>query len=141
MAEDEPQIREYLADILAAIADVEVVFAPNGETAVERLREGGWDVVITDHRMGPTDGVAVLAEAARVLPDSQRMMITGFADLSVIADATNEGRVHRFLPKPFTPAALLEAVRELLARGERATQWKTARDRALGAALTVGQKE
>lgn len=141
VAEDEPQIRQYVADILATMRDVEVVFAPNGEAAIDRLREGRWDLVISDHRMGPTDGVAVLSEAARVAPEAQRMMITGFAELHVIADATNDAHVHRFLAKPFTPRVFLESVGELIERGHRAASWKSAKSRALGAVPGLASHE
>lgn len=121
VAEDEPQIRQYVADILALLEDVDVTFAPSGEVALERLREGDWDLVISDQRMGPTDGVVVLREAERLVPAAQRMMITGYAELALVADAKNGAHVHRFLPKPFPPDALRVAAEELLAvaRDER----------------------
>ena len=119
VAEDEPQIRQYVADILAGFPGIEVAYAANGEAALDLLPRQDWDLVISDHRMGPTDGVVVLHEAERVLPHAQRMMMTGYAELSLVADAKNGAHVHRFLAKPFTPGEFAKAVRDLLDHARR----------------------
>lgn len=140
IAEDEPHIRQYLADILATMRDVEVVFAPNGEVAIDRLRQGEWDIVISDQRMGATDGVVVLGQAAVLVPDAQRVMITGFAELALVEEAKNGGHAHRFLAKPFSPTTFLGVIEDLLEKARLTAHHRHAFTRALETVPTLGRE-
>lgn len=118
VAEDEPNIRQYVIDILSGHEEIELRLVPNGEEALAALQENDWDIVLTDQRMGVTDGIAVLGAAAKIRPKARRVMMTGFAEVPLVESALNEARVERFLAKPFSPtdlsrvvAALVEAVR------------------------------
>jgi len=131
LAEDEPDIRQYVRDILAARDDVDVVEAPSGEDALRRLEHEWFDVVVSDQRMGLVDGLAVLERARERSPDAPRVMITGYAELELVEDAKNRGHVDRFLAKPFSPDAFLDEVAPLLdTRRVRAAR-QLAFDRAL----------
>lgn len=133
VAEDEPHIRTYVQEILSDEPDLEVVFVANGEDAIEAIVAEPWDVVISDQRMGITDGVEVLGTAANVRPGAKRMMMTGFAELPLIASAKNDGGVHRFLAKPFSPTQFRETVGALVAESRGAMHRRRAFERATGA--------
>lgn len=113
IAEDEPNIRQYVQDILAGLPDIELVCVASGEAAVERLERETWDIVISDQRMGVTDGIGVLKVAAKLHPQAQRAMITGFAEVALIAEAKNDAGVHRFMSKPFSPEEFADVVKTL----------------------------
>lgn len=132
IAEDDPQIRQYMLACLEAIPETELTFAASGEAAVMRLESERWDVVISDQRMLGVDGVHVLKRARELHPDSQRAMLTGFADMDLAIGAKNEGAIHRFLTKPISPSHLAEAVAGLVERSRERSLRTAAFDRARG---------
>ena len=60
------------------------------------------------------NGVAFLAQVKQLLPDSVRVILSGFADAQVIVDAINKGEVFRFHPKPWDDQELLITIRQCL---------------------------
>jgi CheY-like chemotaxis protein len=115
--DDEPAIGRLLKNLLAK-HEVEVV--SSGESALERLREGGdYDVIICDLTMPGISGIDVHAWISTERPGlEQRMVfITGGAFTETSAaflDTVPNSR----LDKPFTLAALEAAMNAAAARGE-----------------------
>lgn len=62
IADDHDALRRALARALTD-AGHEVEEAPNGNFAIERLHEGSFDVVLSDLKMGGSDGLDVLRSA------------------------------------------------------------------------------
>jgi response regulator RpfG family c-di-GMP phosphodiesterase len=93
-----------------------VSVADSGAAALKILAaEGPFDVVVSDMQMPEMNGVAFLAEASKVAPDTVRIMLTGNSDQQTATQAVNEGRIFRFLTKPCAPEMLektLEAALE-----------------------------
>lgn len=131
VAEDEPYIRRFVLDILEDMPGVEARAVASGEEALAALDEGPWDVLVTDQRMGVTDGVRVLEVAARKYPGTGRIMMTGYGEVPLIERALNEGRAQRFLAKPFGVQEFRDAVASLgaeaRARALRAGAFERAR--------------
>ena len=71
----------------------------NGESALARLKEERFDVVVTDLKMKGVDGMEVLKTAKELYPDTKVIMITAFANLDTAIEALR-GDVHDFFPKP-----------------------------------------
>lgn len=71
----------------------------NGETALARLKQERFDVVVTDLKMKGIDGMEVLRTVKELSPDTKVIMITAFANLDT-AIAALRGDVHDFFPKP-----------------------------------------
>lgn len=67
-------------------------------------------VVVSDLKMPSMDGITFLSRARELSPDSVRMMLTGFADVSVAMSAVNEGQVFRFLTKPCPQETITKAL-------------------------------
>lgn len=132
IAEDDPQIRQYMLACLEEIPGMELTFAPSGEAALERLEAERWDVVISDQRMLGVDGIQVLKRARELHPESQRAMLTGFADTDLAIGAKNEGSIHRFLTKPISPSRLAKVVSELAETSRERSMRAAAFDRAMG---------
>jgi len=89
--------------------DVEV--ALNGTAGLEVIGERGpFSVIVSDLRMPGMDGIAFLAQARKMSPDSVRVMVTGNADLQTAIQAVNEGNIFQFLTKPCPPETLLKAL-------------------------------
>src|SRR5262245_64387490 len=58
-----------------------------GAAALERLEKTGFDAVVTDLRMEPPDGLALLAEVRRRWPETTVVMMTAFAALGSAREA------------------------------------------------------
>lgn len=92
---------------------LELATAESGREALMLMgRDGPFSVIVSDQRMPEMSGIQFLREAAKLHPDTVRIMLTGNADQQTAIDAVNKGRIFRFLTKPTPPAALLSAVQD-----------------------------
>ena len=98
VVDDEPSIRLLLDRVLQR-AGYKVTLASDGNEAVDRLRHGVFDVVLTDKNMPGLDGVDVARFARQALPDSCIVLITGYANAQSAEDS--RGVVDAYLTKPF----------------------------------------
>ena len=78
VVDDEASIRDLLSKTLA-LAEYDVDLAPDGRTALERLRVIPYDFLITDLKMPGVDGLAVIREARRLKADLPVLIITGYS--------------------------------------------------------------
>ncbi|HEU4427309.1 MAG TPA: response regulator [Myxococcota bacterium] len=68
-------------------------------------------VVISDQRMPEMTGVEFLARVFARSPATQRIILTGFADMDAIIRAINDGHVYAYITKPWEPDQLKQVVR------------------------------
>ena len=112
VVDDEPSIRDLLSKTLA-LAEYEVDLAPDGKTALERLRIVPYDLLITDLRMPGVDGLTVIREGRRLRPDLPVIIITGYSSEASAIEAVNLG-VSGYLTKPFRVPRVLAAAAKAL---------------------------
>jgi DNA-binding NtrC family response regulator len=74
IVDDEPEVVSILAEILADDAH-RVETAYNGLAALDKLRDGTYDLIISDLRMPHLDGPGLYREVARRHPQMIRRMI------------------------------------------------------------------
>ena len=74
IVDDEPEVASILAEILADDAR-RVETAYNGLAALDKLRDGTYDLIISDLRMPHLDGPGLYREVARHHPQMIRRMI------------------------------------------------------------------
>jgi CheY-like chemotaxis protein len=98
VVDDEPSIRLLLDRVLVR-AGYRVTVAADGNQAVDLLRHGVFDVVLTDKNMPGLDGVDVARYARQALPDACILLITGYANPQSAEDSS--GVVDAYLTKPF----------------------------------------
>ena len=111
VVDDEASIRDLLAKTLSEEYDVDV--APDGRSALERMRMYPYDLLIADLKMPGMDGLAVIREAKRYTADLPVIIITGFSTESSAIEALNLG-VSGYLTKPFRVRAVLNAAAKAL---------------------------
>jgi len=70
------------------------------------------NIIITDQRMPETTGSEFLASIVKVYPNPIRMIMTGYADLNAVIDAVNNGRIHKYLTKPWDVDQLKKIIDE-----------------------------
>ncbi|MBI4475969.1 MAG: response regulator [Acidobacteria bacterium] len=112
VVDDEASIREVLSKTLA-LAEYDVDVANDGSSALERLRSGEYDLLITDLKMPGVDGLTVIREVRRSNPSMPIIIVTGYSTEAAAIEAINLG-VNGYLTKPFrVPRILAAAARAL----------------------------
>lgn len=90
--------------------DVEACY--DGATAIERLNHQAIDLVFTDLRMEPVDGMAVVRAARGCEPPVDVIVFTGFGTVEAAVEAMRLGALD-FLTKPVTADQLLRRLTDL----------------------------
>ena len=108
VVEDDPNLREAVCDTLE-LAGQSVVSAPGGVEALKLLEAQPVALVVSDVRMMPMDGIALLKEIRSRFPHLPVVLMTAFADVDRAVEAMRSGACD-FLLKPFEPKVLLEHV-------------------------------
>lgn len=81
--------------------------------ALKQLETNGpFAVIVSDLKMPNMSGVELLSAVKSRYPDTIRIMLTGQGDLDAAMAAVNQGAIFRFLTKPCSPEALLNAVND-----------------------------
>jgi excisionase family DNA binding protein len=99
VVDDEVSVCELVARELSRY-DFDVEMAHDGRSAVERVREGHYDLLITDLRMPGMDGLSVIREIRRATAELPILIITGYSTEASAIEALNLG-VSGYLTKPF----------------------------------------
>ena len=116
IADDDPGLRESLERTLTR-EGYHVVLASDGNAALERLRGGGIDLVLTDLKMPGLTGIEVLRAAKAIAPDVDVILLTAFGTVEEAVRAMKDG-AYDFLTKPFQRAQVLRLIRQALERRE-----------------------
>jgi two-component system response regulator HupR/HoxA len=112
IVDDEEAILESLE--LTLQDEYRVFTASSGEDGLEILDHEEIALVISDHVMPGMSGVEFFEHATRRNPLAIRMMLSGYADLSALTRAINDGQIYRYIPKPWEPDDLRINVRRAL---------------------------
>jgi len=99
IVDDERSMREFLGIYLRR-EGYRIEAAQGAAEAMAALKSRVFDVVITDLRMPDTDGLTILAEAKRLHPDTEVIVVTAFSTTETAIAAMKAG-AHDYLTKPF----------------------------------------
>ena len=110
VVDDDPQV------VSAALRSLEktgfrIRTAETAEEALALFAVAPADIVLSDYSMPGMDGLAFLRKVRQLAPHTQRILMTGRADLEAIESANLEGAIDRYLPKPWDPLQLRIVVR------------------------------
>jgi CheY-like chemotaxis protein len=102
--------------------EFEVDTATGGEDGLALVRGAGpYAVVVSDMRMPGMNGAKFLAEVRQLVPETVRMLLTGYSDMDAAIDAVNEGNIFRYLTKPCEKEVLVKAINLSLEKYRSAT--------------------
>lgn len=91
----------------------ETLFANNGNEALEILAQGPVHVVVTDMQMPEMNGLELLRVVKEKYPHIVRMALSGYAQVTTLLTAINQGEIFRFITKPWKlEEELKQTVRE-----------------------------
>jgi two-component system response regulator DesR len=115
LVDDQPQILEGLAMLLALEPDLEVVGATDsGARALELARRERPDVVVMDVRLSGVDGIAVTRQLRRELPACRVVILSLYGDPETRRRAEQAGAA-AFVAKHDMHEALLATIRRVAA--------------------------
>lgn len=104
IVDDEEGVRESLRHQFHR--PYRVLTAEGGHQALEILGHEDVHLILSDQRMPGMSGDEFLGHARRLFPDAIRMLFTGYADLSSVIRAVNDGNIYRYTLKPWDPDEL-----------------------------------
>jgi two-component system cell cycle response regulator CpdR len=113
LAEDDDSLRGFLTRALEK-AGYQVRSCPDGETAIEALEDGPYDLLLTDIVMPGVDGIEVAREAAQRTPSVRIMFITGFAAVALSA-GSRAPQGAKILSKPVHLREIVSEVERMIA--------------------------
>jgi len=115
LAEDEPQLRLLIAEMLAA-NDLHALPAEDGVAALQLIKDNpGASLLLSDVRMPRMNGHELAVEALAVRPELKILMMTAYAE-EMPPPAALRAREIRTLAKPVDLDRLYDLISEMLAR-------------------------
>ena len=99
IADDHDALRRGLVRGLTE-AGHEIEEASNGNAAIERLHDSHFDVVLSDLRMGGSDGLDVLRTTKALHPTTAVILMTAFGSVTTAVEAMKIGAFD-YVQKPF----------------------------------------
>jgi DNA-binding NtrC family response regulator len=107
VVDDQPSVCESVGKILRKHG-CNIEQALDGQFAIERLERDRFDLVIADLMMPRVSGMELLRHIKTHHPETEVVMITGYASIDSAVEATKVGAAG-YIPKPFTPEELTTA--------------------------------
>ena len=120
VVDDQRNMRTTLAMMLRGSGH-EVDEAADGDAGIEAISGGGYDLVLTDLKMGATDGMAVLRHAKEQSPMTEVIVMTAYGTIESAVEAMRQG-AHDYLQKPFAEDELLVKVERALEKRQLTTE-------------------
>lgn len=112
LVDDEPRILSLLHSVLRT-EGLEAVSAKDGPTALGLLKAQPFDLLITDIRMAPMDGMELFRMARIERPELPVILLTAYGSVETALDAMKSGAFD-YLTKPFKVDELIVTVKRAL---------------------------
>ena len=129
--DDEELMREYVEEALVRVGH-EVTAVSGGREGLDLLHEKGFDVVVTDLKMMPMDGLEVVRRIREEQIDTHCLIMTAYGTIETAVACLKNG-ADDYILKPFTPDVLELAVSRALERGRLAEENRYLRSQLSGA--------
>ncbi len=138
VADDHDALREGMVLSLTRLGH-EVQGVKGGGEAIAAYRKRPADVVVTDLRMVPVDGIEVVRRLREADPEATVLVVSAHGTIAIAVEAMREGAID-FIEKPFSPEVLRARVEKAveIARERRGARTARARVEALEQDLERG---
>jgi EAL domain-containing protein (putative c-di-GMP-specific phosphodiesterase class I)/CheY-like chemotaxis protein len=106
------------ANVLAALRRLlrnegyRVLTAASAREGLEILARNTVQVILSDQRMPEMTGTEFFGRVKDIHPDTVRIVLSGYAELTTIIDAVNQGAIYKFLVKPWDDDLLRGHIRD-----------------------------
>lgn len=115
VVDDQKNMRTTLRVLLRGLGH-QVEEAGSFEEASKILEASAFDVVLTDLRLGQPDGIAVLARAKELRPETEVIVMTAFGTIDSAVEAMRLG-AHDYIQKPFSESEMTLRLDRALEKG------------------------
>ena len=122
VVDDQANVRKTYAMLLTANGH-DVVQAKNGEEGLKILGEEQFDLVISDMKMEPVDGMTLLRSGREIAPDTEFLLVTGFSSVKDGVDAMKAG-AYDYITKQTNTEELLLLVSKAIEKRKLSGQLK-----------------
>ena len=112
LVDDEASILSVLTTLLKAEGH-DVITSRGGDIAQDMIRKEVYDLMITDIRMSPVDGMQLLKQSRRERVGAAVIMLTAYGSVETAVEAMKEGAFD-YVTKPFKVDELLITVKRAL---------------------------
>ena len=116
--DDEIQVLNAVKRLLRRLP-YDFEFYSDPEIALEKIIDSGVDVVMVDYRMPGMDGLEFLKRLSEAKIDCIKIVMSGEADIHIIAKAINEIGIYKFINKPWEPKELIDSITESVDQNQR----------------------
>jgi DNA-binding NtrC family response regulator len=106
IVDDEPDMLKLLSMIIREKTSYEVTTTNNPVEALDLVKKGHYDLVITDLKMPGLDGIELLDAVKQVDADMPIIIITAYSSVEAAAEAIQKGGFD-FITKPFRKEQIL----------------------------------
>jgi DNA-binding NtrC family response regulator len=121
IVDDEPDMLKLLSMILREKTPYEISTTNNPLEALEFIKKGGYDLVISDLKMPGLDGIEIIEAVKRTDDDIPVIIMTAYGTVETAAEALKKGGFD-FITKPFRKEQILFTI-------DKALKWlKTQRE-------------
>ena len=92
---------------------LEVSTVPSADEALEMIKKYEFDLLLIDVKMPKHDGMFLMREILKVIPDMPIVVMSGYPTPETVSDVLKLGAT-QFIPKPFRPDELIKTIRPVL---------------------------
>ena len=112
IVDDEPLIRESLYEILR-IEGYHVQMAPGAKEALRFIKEGAFNIVVTDFKLPEMSGMELLEIIKKDHPGLEVIMITGYGSIETAVEAMKKG-AYDYVTKPINDSEIKIIIRKIV---------------------------
>ena len=139
---DDEEANRLTLERLLGRESYDVQHAASGREALERLREGGVDLVLTDLKMPGMSGIDLLRAVKAIDQDLEVVVMTAYGTVETAVEAMKEG-AYDFVSKPLKRLELLKCLKKALEKRALQVENRHLREQlgAVGEGEVIGQSD
>ncbi|MCK4931294.1 MAG: response regulator [Candidatus Aminicenantes bacterium] len=122
LVDDEDMVLTSLNSFLTLETDYDVKTFVSVKEALEYIKTGRVDLVVSDYLMPEMDGISFLAKVREIKPEVPRIILTGYADKENAIKAINNVGLFQYIEKPWDNDDLLIILRNGLEKQKLMTR-------------------
>lgn len=111
IVDDEPSNLSTLRRLLRR-EGYRVLTASGGQEGLNLLALNKVQVIISDQRMPNMSGTQFMRIVRELYPETIRIILSGFTDLTAVTDSVNQGELFKFMTKPWDDGELVRNIRD-----------------------------
>jgi len=102
----------------------EVLTVPSADEALETIKKYDFDLLLIDVKMPKHDGMFLMREIKKDLPEIPIIVMSGYPTPETVADVLELGAT-QFIPKPFRPDELIKTIHQVIQSGLKKRSFPT----------------